>query len=60
MQGTGSVTDLGLGTSLADQTKDDTEEERKRRRLMGLGLGSAGMATPQVSQLFGLGGIGGR
>lgn len=60
MLGTGSVTDLGLGTSLSDQTKDETDEEKRRKRLMGLGLGSAGMATPAVSQLFGLGGIGGR
>lgn len=46
--GLGAAFDLGLGNTLSQQTKDQTEEEKKRRRL-GLAPGSAAAA------LFGYG-----
>ena len=50
-----AASDLGLGTMLGDQTKDMTEEERRRRRL-GLSPLGAG-ASPAVQSLFGLTGV---
>lgn len=60
-----AATDLGLGTSLAGQVDDLTEEEKRRRR-MGLaqspavqalfGYGRAGVAPAAASSQLGLGG----
>lgn len=46
----GAATDLGLGSNLVQQVKNETEEERKKR-LMGLST-----ASPAVQSLFGISG----
>lgn len=46
--GSTAATDLGLGSNLADQVTDETEEEKRKRRL--------GMSqSPAVQSLFGYG-----
>jgi hypothetical protein len=45
--------DLGLGNALQQQTADQVEEERRKRRL---GLSQLSQASPSVQQLLGLGG----
>lgn len=47
----GAVADLGLGGQLADQVKDETEEERRKRK-----LGLSAMQSPAAQMLLGLGG----
>jgi hypothetical protein len=44
--GLSAATDLGLGSSLSDQVKDETEEEKRRKRL--------GLDSPAVQSLFGM------
>lgn len=41
------VGDLGLGSNLANQVADETEEEKRRRKL--------GLAPDQVQNLYGYG-----
>lgn len=48
MAGMSAGTDLGLGSSLADQVTDETDEEKKRKKL---GLAQ----SPAVQSLFGYG-----
>lgn len=48
--------DLGLGSNLQQQVTDETEEEKRRKRL-GLSVRANGSAS--VQQLFGLSGMGG-
>ena len=43
MKGISAVTDLGLGSSLSQQVDDDTEEEKRKKRL-GLGALQNGAA----------------
>ena len=45
--------DLGLGSQLPQQLKDETEEEKKKRQ-----LGMSAMQSPAAQML--LGGLGGR
>lgn len=51
MPGLSAATDLGLGAGLADQVKDETEEEKRKRKL---GLAQ----SPAVKSLFGFGATG--
>jgi len=44
--------DLGLGGLLDRQTQDETEEEKRRKRL---GLSSLAANSPAAQQLFGFG-----
>ena len=46
----GAASDLGLGSMLSDQTKDETEEEKKRRKL---GLSPLTDNSLAVQTLFG-------
>jgi hypothetical protein len=53
-----AANDLGLGDNLGQQQVDETEEEKRRKKLLGLSAGAGN--SPAVSQLFGLsGGAGG-
>ena len=54
--GGGAAADLGLGTMLGDQQKNETEEQRKKRLL---GLTPMAAQSPGVASLFGMGGMGG-
>ncbi len=50
--GLSAATDLGLGSNLSQQVQDETEEEKRRRKL--------GLASPPAPQdLFGFGTTGG-
>jgi hypothetical protein len=42
--------DLGLGSNLSQQVKDDTEEEKRKRR-----LGMSALQSPAASMLLGTG-----
>lgn len=54
---TGSATaDLGLGDMLGQQTKDETEEARKKRMLQ---IQQERMMGPAAQSLLGAGGYGG-
>lgn len=48
--------DLGLGDMLSKQQQDQTEAEKRRKRL---GLSQMSQASPSVQQLLGVGGTGG-
>ena len=48
--------DLGLGGLLDKQTQDETEEEKRRKRL---GLSPLAATSPAAQQLFGFGTTGG-
>lgn len=50
-QALGAAADLGLGGMLGQQTQDETEEEKRRRKL---GLTPI-TASPAAQQLFGFG-----
>jgi hypothetical protein len=52
-----AASQLGLGTMLGQQVKDETEEQR-RKRLLEQQLGARTTASPAMAQLFGLGGLG--
>lgn len=54
-QSLSAVSDLGLGSLLGQQTKDETEEEKRRKKL---GL-SALQDSSAAAQLFGFGKVGG-
>lgn len=43
-----AATDLGLGGSLSQQVKDDTDEEKRKRR-----LGLSALQSPAASMLLG-------
>jgi hypothetical protein len=45
--------DLGLGSALQQQTADQIEEERRKKRL---GLSQLSQGSPSVQQLLGMGG----
>jgi hypothetical protein len=45
--------DLGLGDALTRQREDETEEEKRRKRL---GLSQMSQGSPSVQQLLGMGG----
>jgi hypothetical protein len=47
-----SPTGLGLGSDLSNQVQDETEEEKRRKRL---GLSQA--SNPAVTSLLGVGGM---
>lgn len=49
-----AATDLGLGGTLAEQVKNETEEERKKRL-----LGMSSLQSSAASMMLGLGGRGG-
>lgn len=48
MSMTGAVADLGLGSNLSDQVKDQTEEEKRKRR-----LGLSTLQSPAAQMLLG-------
>jgi hypothetical protein len=45
--------DLGLGNALQQQTADQVEEEKRKKRL---GLSQLSQGSPSVQQLLGMGG----
>jgi hypothetical protein len=45
--------DLGLGDALRGQQREETEEEKRKKRL---GLSQLSQASPSVQQLLGMGG----
>lgn len=57
----GAATDLGLGSALSQQVKDQTEEERKRRQMLGIGPMQQQQGTAAQMLLgggFGMTGVG--
>lgn len=54
--GFGAPLDLGLGSSLSQQVTDQTEEQKKKRKL---GLPPLAVNSSAVEQLFGMSGLGG-
>lgn len=52
MAGVSAVSDLGLGSMLGQQTTDETEEEKRKKRL---GLMTSGSGSLAAQQLFGFG-----
>jgi hypothetical protein len=54
--GFGASNDLGLGGSLSQQVTDQTEEQKKRRKL---GMTPLAVNSSAAAQLLGLSGLGG-
>lgn len=57
MQPLSAASDLGLGTSLSDQVKDETDEERKKRQ-MGLSTLQSQASALLIGNPFGRTGVG--